>query len=391
MKTLDFAKENYEWMVNLRRDFHRHPEASFEEFRTTDKIEEELKKMGIETLRVTKTGVVGLLKGGKEGKVIALRADIDALSVNEQTGLSFSSETPGLMHACGHDCHAATLLGAAKILSGMKEELQGTVKFIFQPAEEVAGGAKAMIEGGVLENPKVDMIFGMHIWSDVPTGQVGLQPGPVMASADCFDLTIIGKSAHGSSPWQGVDALTCATAVVQGLHTIATKVNDARQPIVINVGTFHSGERFNVVPGKATIQGMNRAFTEYSRKMLPEWIEKMVKNTCEAHGCQYEYKYEFMCSPTINEEKSTKFARESVAKVVGQENIIAIDKAMGSEDFSEYAQRVPGAFMFLGGRNEEKGCKYSHHSNFFNVDEDALPLGAASYAQVAIDFLNKNK
>lgn len=391
MKTLDFAKENYEWMVDLRRDFHTHPEPSFEEFRTTDKIEEELKKMGIETLRVTKTGVVGLLKGGKEGKVIALRADIDALSVNEQTGLSFSSETPGLMHACGHDCHAATLLGAAKILSGMREELQGTVKFIFQPAEEVAGGAKAMIQGGVLENPKVDMIFGMHIWSDVPTGQVALQPGPVMASADCFDLTITGKSAHGSSPWQGVDALTCATAVVQGLHTIATKVNDARQPIVINVGTFHSGERFNVVPGKATIQGMNRAFTEYSRKMLPEWIEKMVKNTCEAYGCEYEYKYEFMCSPTINEEKSTKLARESVAKVVGQENIIAIDKAMGSEDFSEYAQRVPGAFMFLGGRNEEKGCKYSHHSNFFNVDEDALPLGAASYAQVAIDFLNENK
>lgn len=391
MKILSLAKENYEWMVELRRDFHRHPEASFEEFRTTDRIEEELKKMGIETLRVTKTGVVGLLKGGKEGKVIALRADIDALSVNEQTGLSFSSETPGLMHACGHDCHAATLLGATKILSGIKEELQGTVKFIFQPAEEVAGGAKAMIEGGVLENPKVDMIFGMHIWSDVPTGQVGLQPGPVMASADCFDLTITGKSAHGSSPWQGVDALTCATAVVQGLHTIATKVNDARQPIVINVGTFHSGERFNVVPGKATIQGMNRAFTEHSRKMLPEWIGKMVKNTCEAHGCEYEYKYEFMCSPTINEEKSTKLARESVAKVVGQENIIAIDKAMGSEDFSEYAQRVPGAFMFLGGRNEEKGCKYSHHSNFFNVDEDALPLGAASYAQVAIDFLNKNK
>ncbi|WP_097026420.1 M20 metallopeptidase family protein [Clostridium peptidivorans] len=391
MKTLDLAKENYEWMVDLRRDFHRHPEASFEEFRTTDKIEEELKKMGIETLRVTKTGVVGLLKGAKEGKVVALRADIDALSVNEETGLPYSSEAPGLMHACGHDCHAATLLGAAKVLSTMKDELQGTVKFIFQPAEEVAGGAKAMIEGGVLENPKVDMIFGMHIWSDVPTGQVALQPGPVMASADTFDLTITGKSAHGSSPWQGVDALTCATAVVQGLHTIATKVNDARQPIVINVGTFHSGERFNVIPGKATLQGMNRAFTEHSRRMLPEWIEKMVKNTCEAYGCEYEYKYTFMCSPTINEENSTKLAQESVGKIVGKENILTIDKAMGSEDFSEYVQRVPGAFMFLGGRNEEKGCKYSHHSNFFNVDEDALPLGAASYAQVALDFLNITK
>lgn len=321
--------------------------------------------------------------------MVALRADIDALSVNEETGLPYSSEEPGMMHACGHDFHASMLLGAAKILSEIKDEIQGSVKFIFQPAEEVAGGAKSMIQGGALENPKVDMIFGMHIWSDIPVGQVSLQSGPIMASADVWSITIKGKSCHGSSPWQGVDAITCATAVLQGLHTIVTRVNDVRNPIVINVGTINAGERFNVVPGRAEITGMNRTFTVDSRNMMPKWMEKMIKSTCEVYCCEYEFKYDFTCSPTVNDGISVNIAAEAVEKIVGKENMINIEKVMGSEDFSEYAYKVPAALMFLGGRNEEKKCCYSHHSNFFNVDEEALPIGAASYAQVALDFLNK--
>lgn len=389
MKTLELAKKYHSWMVDLRRDFHRHPEPSFQEYRTSKRIKQELESMGLEVTTIGETGVVGLLKGEKEGKVVALRADIDALSVNEETGLEFSSEVPGMMHACGHDCHAAMLLGAAKVLSEMKSEIKGSIKFIFQPAEEVANGAKKMIEGGVLENPKVDMIFGMHIWSDIPVGKVSLQPGPIMASGDVWNITIKGKSCHGSSPWQGVDAITCATAVLQGLHTLVTRVNDARNPIVINIGTINAGERFNVVPGKAEITGMNRAFTDYCRKTMPQWMEKIIKNTCEAYGCEYDFKYEFICSPTTNEETSANLAKEAVEKLIGQENVITIEKVMGSEDFSEYVEKVPGALMFLGGRNEEKKCCYSHHSNFFNVDEDALPIGAGSYAQVALDFLNK--
>ncbi|PRR78294.1 putative hydrolase YxeP [Clostridium liquoris] len=389
MKTLELAKEYYSWMVDLRRDFHRHPEPSFKEYRTSKRIKEELENMGLEVTTIGGTGVVGLLKGEKEGKVVALRADIDALSVNEETGLEFSSEVPGMMHACGHDFHAAMLLGAAKILSEMKSELNGSVKFIFQPAEEVAKGAKKMIEGGVLENPKVDMIFGMHIWSDIPVGKVSLQPGPIMASGDVWNITIKGKSCHGSSPWQGVDAITCATAVLQGLHTLVTGINDARNPIVINIGTINAGERYNVVPGKAEITGMNRAFTDYCRKAMPKWMEKMIKGTCEAYGCEYDFKYDFICSSTTNEETSAILAKEAVGKLIGQENIINLGKIMGSEDFSEYVAKVPGALMLLGGRNEEKNCCYSHHSNFFNVDEDALPIGASSYAQVALDFLNK--
>lgn len=389
MRTLELAKEYYSWMVDLRRDFHRHPEPSFKEYRTSKRIKEELENMGLEVTTIGETGVVGLLKGEKEGKVVALRADIDALSVNEETGLEFSSEVPGMMHACGHDFHASMLLGAAKILSQMKSEINGSVKFIFQPAEEVANGAKKMIEGGVLENPKVDMIFGMHIWSDIPVGKVSLQPGPIMASGDVWNITIKGKSCHGSSPWQGVDAITCATAVLQGLHTLVTRINDARNPIVINIGTINAGERYNVVPGKAEITGMNRAFTDYCRKAMPKWMEKMIKGTCEAYGCEYDFKYGFICGPTTNEETSAILAKEAVGKLIGQENIIDLGKIMGSEDFSEYVAKVPGALMFLGGRNEEKKCCYSHHSNFFNVDEDALPIGASSYAQVALDFLNK--
>ncbi|KAJ48973.1 amidohydrolase [Clostridium tetanomorphum] len=389
MKTLELSRKYYDWMVELRRDFHKHPEESFKEFRTSQKIKEELNNMGIEVMSIGDTGVVGLLRGKEGGKVVALRADIDALSVNEETGLPYSSEEPGMMHACGHDFHASMLLGAAKILSEIKDEIQGSVKFIFQPAEEVAGGAKSMIQGGALENPKVDMIFGMHIWSDIPVGQVSLQSGPIMASADVWSITIKGKSCHGSSPWQGVDAITCATAVLQGLHTIVTRVNDVRNPIVINVGTINAGERFNVVPGRAEITGMNRTFTVDSRNMMPKWMEKMIKSTCEVYCCEYEFKYDFTCSPTVNDGISVNIAAEAVEKIVGKENMINIEKVMGSEDFSEYAYKVPAALMFLGGRNEEKKCCYSHHSNFFNVDEEALPIGAASYAQVALDFLNK--
>ena len=256
------AKEIQDWVVAFRRDFHRHPEESFKEFRTSKIIAEELNKMGIKVERIGETGVVGILEGASQGKVIALRADMDALSVTEDTDLEFASESPGFMHACGHDAHVSMLLGAAKVLCEMKDELKGTVKFIFQPAEELGKGAKQMIKGGVLKNPDVDFIFGMHIWSDIPVGTVSLKEGPIMAGADVWNLTIKGKSCHGSSPWQGVDAITCAAAVIQGIQTLVSRVNDARSPIVINIGTIKGGERFNVTPGSVEISGMNRTFSK---------------------------------------------------------------------------------------------------------------------------------
>lgn len=388
--TLQKSKEIQDWVVNLRRDFHRHPEPSFKEIRTSQIVVDELIKMGIKVERIGETGVVGILEGKTPGKVIALRADMDALSVTEKTGLPFSSENPGFMHACGHDCHTSMLLGAAKLLSEIKDEFIGTVKFIFQPAEETAFGADKMVEGGVLKNPDVDFIFGMHIWSDTPMNKVIVQEGPLMASGDTWTLDIKGKSSHGSAPWQGVDAIVCAASIIQSVQTIVSRSNDARSPIVINIGTIKGGERFNVTPGSVQMEGMNRAFSSYSRKKIPEWIERIVKNSCEAYGCEYEFKYNFVCGVTTNDEKGTKLVKNSVIKLIGEEGILSAEKIMGSEDFSAYLEHIPGTLMLLGGRNENKKCCYSHHSNFFDVDEDALPIGVAAYVQVAIDYLSDN-
>lgn len=386
-ETLEIAKEIQDWLIETRREFHKHPEPSFKEVWTSKKISEELIKMGIEVKHIGDTGVVGLLYGNSSGKTIGLRADIDALSVTEDTGYDFTSENEGYMHACGHDAHITMLLGAAKLLSGMKDKLNGTVKFIFQPAEELALGAAAMIEGGALKNPDVDYIFGMHIWSDIEVGKIALQPGPFMASADVWDLNIIGKSAHGSSPWQGVDAITCAGAVIQGIQTLVSRVNDARNPIVMNIGTIGGGERFNVTPGNVKMSGMNRSFNRYSREQMPKWLENMLEHVCKAYNCDYEFNYDFSCAATINDEKATEMFKAAVTKIAGSDNVIQIEKIMGSEDFSEYLEKIPGALMLLGCRNEAKDCCYSQHSNHYKIDEAALPIGVSSYVQVALDYL----
>ncbi|MEY8763754.1 MULTISPECIES: M20 metallopeptidase family protein [Clostridium] len=382
------ATDIKDWLVNLRRDFHRHPEQSFKEYRTSKIIAQNLINMGIKVDHIGETGIVGILEGNSKGNVIALRADIDALSVTEKTGLPFSSENIGYMHACGHDFHTSMLLGAAKLLSERKNELKGTVKFLFQPAEELAEGAKQMVQGGALENPDVDYIFGMHVWSDIPVNKVSLQEGPIMASADTWKLKVLGKSCHGSSSWEGVDSLVCSSAIVQGIQTIISRINDVRSPVVINIGTIRGGERFNITPGTTEMEGMNRTFNVNIRNKIPKWMERIIKNTCSAYGCDYKFDYNFKCSVTDNEPKYTRSAIESIKKFMGEDGIINIDRIMGSEDFSEYLGKIPGSLMLLGGRNEEKGCNHSHHSNYFNVDEDALPIGTAAYTQVAIDFLS---
>ncbi|MCI1944384.1 M20 metallopeptidase family protein [Clostridium luticellarii] len=387
MYVIEKAQEIKPWMVKLRRDFHMHPEPSFEEVRTSKIIAGELGKMGIQVTATGKTGVIGLLQGKKPGKVIGLRADIDALSVTEDTGLPYSSKNPGYMHACGHDTHIAELLGAVKILSDLKDKLNGSVKFIFQPAEEAASGSDYMIANGVLENPKVDMIVGMHTFGMIETGKVVVQKGPFMASGDEWHLTVEGKSCHGSSPWQGVDAMPCAVAIMEGFQTIVSRFNDARDPIVINVGTVKAGERFNVVPGKVEMTGMNRALSRNSREMMPKWMRKIINGICDAYGCKYNFEYKDGFKPTINDDACTEFARKSVAKLIDEKNIIQVGKIMGSEDFSSYLEKVPGTFIILGGGNKEKGWMHSQHSNHFTIDENCLPIGAAVYAQIAADFL----
>ena len=392
MDSLQEARKVNDWVFAIRRELHQHPEKSMEEVWTAARIAEELEKMGIAVRRIGKTGVLGtlegILPGSLPGKVIALRADIDALSIQEQTGLDYSSEVPGFMHACGHDFHTAMLLGAAKVLSGMKDQFKGTVKFMFQPGEEVAQGARSMVEGGVLENPKVDMAFGMHVISDIPMGKAVIQEGPMSASGDIWSCVIKGVTAHGSSPWQGVDALVCAAAVVQSLQTLVSRINDARDPIVINIGTIHGGDRFNIIPGKVEMTGMNRSFSVTARESMPKWMEEVIKGTCAAYRCQYEFTYNFNCAPLINEPAATALAAKAVSKVMGAENLIKIPKMMGSEDFSEYSVNVPSTFMVLGVRNPAKDCVYSQHSEHYKADEDCIPFGVASHVQVVLDFLS---
>jgi amidohydrolase len=388
MSALDEAKKVNDWVFAIRREFHADPEKSMEEYRTSARVAEELGKMGIPVKRIGKTGVLGTLEGKLPGKVLALRADMDALSIQEQTGFDYSSKNPGVMHACGHDFHTAILLGAAKVLSGMKDQLKGTIKFLFQPSEETAMGAKLMVEGGALENPKVDMAFGLHVIADLPIGKVVLQDGGFMASGDNWECTIKGVTAHGSSPWQGVDALVCSAAVVQSLQTLVSRVNDARDPIVVNIGTIHGGDRFNIIPSKVEMTGMNRAFSVTARESMPKWMEEVIKGTCAAYRCQYEFNYHFSCAPLINDPKATSLVKSSVAKVIGAGNILQIPRIMGSEDFSEYAMKVPSTFMVLGVRNPAKDCVYSQHSEHYKADEDCLPTGVASFVQVALDFLS---
>lgn len=390
MNTLDEAKKIENWIIDIRRDLHMYPEPSFEEIRTSNIIKEKLIELGIEVRSIGKTGILGVLNGKNSGKTIALRADIDALSVTEETELSFSSKNPGFMHACGHDAHIAMLLGAAKILASAKDEINGTIKFIFQPGEEGGGGATMMIESGVLENPKVDMIYGMHIFSLLECGKAAIMEGSVMSAVDGWELTIKGKSCHGSTPWDGHDAVMCAVAVINGFQTIVSRVNDARNPIGINVGTINGGERSNIIPGKVEITGSNRAFAKKSQEMLPIWMEKIIKSICEAYDCEYDFRYRIGCDAVRNHKDAVEFVRESVKKVIGNENIVQMPKRMSSDDFGMYLKEVPGMYMFLGAGNDEKGYVNPHHSNNFMIDEDSFVKGAACHAQVAIDFLKTN-
>jgi len=389
MKILTLAKaENIqEWMLELRRDLHKHPELSYKEYRTSKIINEELQKLGVEVRSIGETGVVGIINGKENGPVIGLRADMDALPVTEDTGLPYASENEGIMHACGHDAHTAMLLGSAKILSEMKDEFKGTVKLIFQPAEEAGTGAQTMIDGGTLKNPEVDVIVGMHIFTDFPCGKVVVQEGPLMASGDQFRLEIYGEQCHGSAPWQGVDANICAAAIMQALQTIVSRVNDARSPIVINVGTVYGGQRFNITSGKVVLEGTNRTFNEEVRKKLPIWIENMVKGICSAYGCDYKFDYMYKCAVVNNDVSLTRKIKESIKAALGEENILTTERIMGSEDFSMYQLKTKGTFMLLGAGNKEKGCVYPLHSEHFKFDEDALSIGATSYVEAALAYL----
>ena len=388
MSINELSKENKDYVINLRREFHKNPEASFKEFNTSKRIKEELEKMGIEYVSCSSTGVVATIKGNHPGKTVALRGDIDALSVQELNTIDYKSQVPGMMHACGHDGHISMLLGAAKILCELKNEIHGTVKLFFQPAEEIGEGAKAMIKDGAMDG--VDSVFAIHLWSNIDTGKISVEAGPRMASADWFNISVTGKGGHGSAPHECVDALVTASSMVMNLQNIVSRQVNPLDPLVLTIGRLNAGSRFNVIAENAHMEGTARCFNPDLRKELPAMMGSIIDSIASGYGAKASLDYNFLLPATINDANCSAIAESTAEKIVGKDGVIKLEKVTGSEDFSFYLEKAPGALAFVGCRNEEKCACYSHHSGKFNIDEDALEIGTKLYVNYAIDYLNSN-
>ncbi|EFC90561.1 amidohydrolase [Dethiosulfovibrio peptidovorans DSM 11002] len=376
-----------------RHHFHSHPELSYQETETATRIASILRDMGYDDVKVGCKGrdicVVADLDTGRPGKCIALRADIDALAVQEERDVPYRSKNDGVMHACGHDAHASMLLGAARILKDIEPELKGKVRLIFQHAEERGGGARELVEEGVLDG--VDAVFGQHIWSPVPSGSISYCYGPTMASADQFELRIQGRGGHGSMPHLSIDPVVAACSVVSAWQTIVSREVDPLDAAVISVGEIKSGSVFNAIPDSATIKGTTRTFDPAVRELLAKRMEETAVAICSGLRCQAEFEYKFMLSPTITDPEFTRFAVEVAKKVLGEDKVVEARPTMGAEDFSYYLQERPGTFMFLGTGNEEKDMTYPQHHPKYCVDDDVLDLGAAMSASIAWSYLKEGE
>ena len=391
-------------VVAWRRDIHANPELSNREFRTSELVAEHLHDLGIEVQTgVAHTGVVGVLEGGKPGPVIALRADMDALPVTEKTGLPYESKVRGeyqgrevgVMHACGHDNHVAILMGAAEVLAAVRDELPGTVKFLFQPAEEGPpkgenGGAKMMIEEGALQNPQVDAVVGLHISQSDVVGRASFRSLGMMASAQRFDVEITGSQTHGALPWSGVDPIVTGAQIVNGLQTIASRQVDITQhPVVVTVGKFEAGVRNNIVPETARLSGTIRTFDPNVRAQVHEKIERIVTQVAQSQGATATVEIDPGVPVTYNHAELTSQLRPTLEAVYGSDNVSLPPLITGAEDFSFFQEQVPGFFFFIGGRPNDVPAKMAipNHSPFFYVDESALPLGVHAMSRLAVDYL----
>ena len=371
-------------VIEIRRYLHAHPELEFEEINTSKYICNMLDEFGIEyKYPVAKTGVCALIKGGKPGKTILLRADIDALPIFEEADCEFKSETDGLMHACGHDAHTAIMLGAAYVLNKMKDELCGNVKIVFQPAEEGIGGAQPMINEGVMENPHVDAAFAFHVSHLAKTGQILVKNGPVMGAPDEFDIVIKGKGGHGAHPEECNDPIVTASDFITTLKEKLVLEN-----AVVTVTAVNGGATYNIIPDDTFIKGTARSTDVDTRNVLEGRIEEILKTVCEAHGCEYDYTFRYMYPITVNDAAMTDVVRGAAYKVLGKENVIEYDTCpMLGEDFSYFANLVPGTYIKLGISGNGKG-EHPLHSSKFDIDEDALEYGVKLAVQTVVDYLN---
>jgi amidohydrolase len=378
-------------VIALRRTLHQWPELGFQEQRTSTLIAQQLAAMGIEVKTgIAQTGVLGILQGNAPGKTVLLRADIDGLPIEEASGSPYASQNHGVMHACGHDGHTAILLTVAKLLTQCRGEFSGTVKFAFQPAEELPpGGAKGMIEEGVLENPKVDAVFGLHLWNGFSVGKIGVDEGPIMASVDRFDILIKGVGSHGAYPHTGVDPIVIGSHVVTALQTVVSREVPPLAPVVVTVGEFHGGTAFNVIPSHATLSGTVRTIDARIRQEMPERLERIVRGVTTGMRADYTLNYEFGYPVTVNDADKAKLVQAVATGIVGGANVVQAGMTMGAEDMSYFLEAVPGCYLRLGSGNSEQGLIHPHHSALFNFDESALPIGVELLSQITLACLRE--
>jgi amidohydrolase len=388
---IDFLSESkalFEYTQSLRRDFHAHPELGFQEFRTAEIVAKELTVLGLEPeTGIGETGVVSLLRGNKPGAVILVRADMDALPITEETGAPYASQNPGVMHACGHDGHTATLLTVAKMLAGHRDQLSGTIKFMFQPAEEGMGGAEKMIDAGVLKNPDVDLALALHVWNEKPLGWIGISDGSAMAGAEIFKVKVQGKGGHGAVPNLAIDPILASAQIISALQGIISRNVAPLQTAVVSVCTIHGGETFNVIPPMVEMTGTIRTFEPDVREQVLERFEKIVHSVSEGMGCKSNIDLQMLTPATIN---TPEIARQiqSIARSLFPD--AEVDSAnhltMGSEDFAYVLEKVPGCFFFIGSANPSKGLTAGHHHPKFDIDEAALTRGAALMASAILSL-----
>ena len=395
MNYKELAEQALDYIVEQRRWCHQNPELSLEEVQTTEHIAAELQKMGYTEIQrfPDHTGLCAMLRGGKAEKAcrtVALRADIDALPVEEKTGLPFASRNKGVMHACGHDCHISMLLGAAKMLMETKDELQGNVKLIFQAAEETCHGAEYYVEAGIIYG--VDAIMGQQVWATLEEQYINVQAGPRMASVDNFVIKVDGVSAHGTQPHLGVDALLAAAAIVSNIQSFVSRTNDPLNPLVVNIGEMHAGQRYNIIANHAELFGTTRTYNAEFRMKIEEGLRRIAENTAKAFGATATVEYDYYANSLYNDdEELNKIAHDAAVKLYGEACLKELPQMMGSEDFAFFADKIPAVFGFLGTRNEELGMTVGNHNDRYTVHEPVLQRGAALYAQFAADYLERGK
>lgn len=384
MNAMEEVRKNRDYLIEKRRYFHRHPELSWQEYETAAAIRAELDRLGVEYQTVG-TSTVGVIPGQKEFPVIGLRCDIDALPIKEAKNPEFKSENEGVMHACGHDSHMAMLLTATKILSEHREELQCTVKVIFQAAEEAATTAKAgameVLKSGLIDD--VDTVCGMHIFPMIPAGKISVDPGPRYTSMGFMRIKIIGKAGHGAMPQYSVDPIYVGCKVVDALQSIVSRETNPNDTVVVSICSFHSGSAANIIDGSAEMLGTVRTFNPEIRKQLPEMMERIISNTCAAYRADYEFEMYADLPATITDDHCAEIGKAAVIDILGEDALYHFPGTPGGEDFSYILEKIPGIYAFIGCRNEEKDCVYPLHHDHFDLDEDAMLNGAAFY----IDYL----